>query len=830
MRNLITDLRHAGRSLARSRGLSAVALISLALGSGAVTAAFALVYGILLQPLPYPESARLVAVKHSAPGLGLPVTGFSDGTYFHYRDHSQSFQSLATYSQGFRNLTLPDGGTERVELTYAGPELFEVLGVRPVLGRLFTAADGQPGFGDMTWPVPVLLSHVFWRSHYGGDPGIVDQTIILNDIPRHVMGVLPAGFAFPRRETQIWMLLMASESNASFANRFDDDAVGRLMPGVSPARAERELARILPSIEGVYSDATRERIDEVQLRPIVVPLKEEVVGPVSTALWLVFGGMTFLLLVASANVAGLFFVRAQRADHEVAVRSALGARRSDLIRLFLSEAFLLSVLGMAIGLFIAYAAIQAATTWTPVRLPRLDEVGLDRWVLAFAAGSAAMVALALGVLSYLRQTLLNASATVLRAGVGITETPGRLRARNALVALQVALVLVLLVGSGLMVQSLWRLTRVDPGFDSTGLLTVEIGLSGRRASQHAQIYGGLLDRVRDLPGVVSASAASSLPMDQTAYAFPFLVGGATNPTEEPLTMKFVMPGYFETMKTPLIAGTSLNPDEPLSLPRGVVVSRALARRYFPGESPIGRTIERLESDGTPVAMYDRAARAEQPSPPWTIVGVVADVPEMTLREGARPVVYVPVRVPRIEPSISPINATLVIRTTAVSLGAAVRQTIREFEPTISVARIRPMDAIVTNSFARERLLGVLLLAAACISLFLGAIGVYGITAQSVRQRQQEVGVRIALGAPPGRLLRMLMMDPLVSVLTGLAVGLPVAFAATRGLRSLLFEVSATDPLTYLAATVVLIAVATVASLPASLRAVRLSPIAALRDQ
>ena len=484
MRNLIADLRHAGRSLARSPGLSALAVISLALGSGAVTAAFALVSGILLQPLPYPEAERLVAVKHSAPGLGLPVAGLSDGTYFHYRDRSQSFQALATYRQGFRNLTLPEGGTERVEVTYSGPELFEVLGVRPVLGRLFTAADGEPGFMNMTWPVPVLLSHDFWRSHYGGDPGMVDQTILLNDNPRRVVGILPAAFAFPRRETRIWMLFMASELDASFANRFEDDAVGRLVPGVTPAMAESELARMLPSIEGMYSDATRERIEEVRLRPIVVPLKEEVVGSVSSALWLTFGGMTFLLLVASANIAGLSFARAQRGDHEVAVRSALGARPSDLMRLFLSEAALLTVAGTAMGMFIAHAAIQAATTWTPVRLPRLDEVGLDGRVLAFAGGSAAMVALALGVLSYMRQSLLDASATVLKAGVGITETPGRSRARDLLVALQVALVLVLLVGSGLMVQSLWRLTRVDPGFDATDLLTVEIGLSGRRASQH----------------------------------------------------------------------------------------------------------------------------------------------------------------------------------------------------------------------------------------------------------------------------------------------------------------------------------------------------------
>ena len=829
MRNLIADLRYAGRSLARSPGLSALAVISLAIGSGAVTAAFGLVSGILLQPLPYPEAERLVAVKHSASGLGLPVAGLSDGIYFHYRDHSQSFQSLATYRQGFRNLTLPDGGTERVEVTYSGPELFEVLGVRPVLGRLFTVADGEPGFMNLTWPVPVLLSQSFWRSHYGGDPSIVDQTIMLNDRPRRVVGILPAGFAFPRRETRIWILHMASESNARFASRFDNDGVARLQRDISPAMAERELARVLPSIEGRYSDGTRERIEEVRLRPIIVPLKDEVVGSVSSALWLTFGGMTFLLLVAFANVAGLSFVRAQRGDHEVAVRRALGARRSDLMRLFLGEAVLLSVVGMAMGMFIAHAAIQAVTTWTSVPLPRLDEVGLSGSVFAFAAGAAAMVALALGTFSYVRQSIFNGSTPVLLAGVGITETPGRSRARHLLVALQVALVLVLLVGSGLMVQSLWRLARVDLGFDAADLLTVEIGLSGRRASQHVQIYEGLLGRIRRLPGVVSASAASSLPLYQTAEAFPFMIGGATTPTEEPLTMKLVMPGYFETMQTPVIEGTSLSPGEPTSSPRGVVVSAAVARRYFAGENPIGRTVDRLELDGTPVTMFERATGTLRAVQPWMIVGVVSDVPEETLREDGWPVVYVPVRDPRVEESIVPINATLVIRTTSVSLGAAVRETIREFDPTISVARIRPMGAIVVDSFAPERLLGLLLVGAACVSLFLGAIGVYGVTAHSARQRRQEMALRVALGAPPGKLFRMLMMDPLASLLAGLAVGLPAAFAASRWLRSLVFEVDATDPLSYLAATIVVIVVATAASVPAALRVVRVSPIAALRD-
>jgi putative ABC transport system permease protein len=595
--------------------------------------------------------------------------------------------------------------------------------------------------------------------------------------------------------------------------------------------AATELDRILPSIEGVYADATAERLAEVQLKPMVVPLKEEVVADVRTFLLLLLGGTTFLLLVAYANTATLSLLRAEHRHREMAVRIALGARRADLMRLFLSEAALLSAAGAALGLLLAHVALRAVVVFTPVRLPRLLEVELDGWVFAFTCAVAALGALLFGGLAFLRQSALaSTAAAALHASTRMTDDGGRLRTRNVLVAVQVALALTLLVGSALMVQSFWRLTRVDPGFDPSGVLTIEIGLPGSRASRHQQIYEDLLERVRGLPGVRTASAASSLPLDGTAYAYPLVIGSLPRPTELPIAMKFVMPGYFQTMRTPVIEGASFALHESVNSPNAVVVSAAFARRYFPRESPIGKHVRRLESDGTEVQLFDRLAKAPRPLPPWTIAGVVADVRDESLRVEPVEIVYVPVRDPAVERSIVPTNMALVIRSDGPlsSLASAVRQAIREVDASLSVARIRSMDTILTTSVAAERFLAALLLVAAAASLFLGAIGVYGVAAQAVRRREQEFGIRVTLGARPGQIVGMVVRESVAFVLMGTAVGLTTTLAATRVLRAFLFEVSATDPVTVAGVTALVIAVALIASLLPARRAVRLEPIAALR--
>jgi putative ABC transport system permease protein len=825
---LARDFRHAVRTLVKRPGIPLIIVITFALGSAGVTTIFALVNAIVIRPLPYAASNRLAAVKHAAPGLGLAEAGLSSGTYFHYRAHAKSFEALAVYSETVLNISVPEAATERVQVTYAGPEFFDVLGVRPALGRLFTHEDARPGFMDMTWPVPVLLSHQCWQRRYGGDPRIIGRTITLNNRARPVVGVLPAAFSFPGPDTEIWLLFVPLERTASFATQLEYRAVARLRPGVSPDAAATELGRILPSIEGVYADATAARLAEVQLKPIVVPLKDEVIGDVRTFLLLLFGGTTFLLLVAYANTATLSLVRAEHRDHEMDVRSALGARPADLMRLFLTEAALLSAAGAAFGWLLAYLALKAVVIFTPVRLPRLSEVELDSWVLAFTCSLAGLAALVVAGFAFMRRSG-PAAATLKVVSTRITDDGGRVRLRNILVSVQVALALTLMVGSSLMVQSFWRLIQVDPGFDPSGALTVEIGLPGSRAGRHQRIYAEVLDRVRVLPGVRAASAASSLPLDGAAYAYPFAIGAPPKSSERPIAMKFVMPGYFQTMRTPVIDGPGFELGGSVALSNAVVVSAAFARRYFPGERPIGKNISRLEADGKEVQQFDRT-RTPRPIPAWTIVGVVADVREESLRVEPAEMVYVPVRDPAVERSIVPTNMTLVIRAdgSPTSLATAVRQTIREVDTALSVARIRPIDAILTSSVAAERFLAAILLVAAAVSLLLGAIGIYGVVAQAVRRREQEFGIRVALGARPGQVVGMVLRESLAFVLIGAVAGLTAALAAGRALRAFLFEVSATDPVTVAAVSALVIAVALMASLVPARRALRLDLIATLR--
>jgi putative ABC transport system permease protein len=825
----LRDSHYALRSLVKSPGVSVVMVMAFALGTGAATAMFALVNGILLRPLPYPESDRLVVIKHAAPGIGLAETGLSSGTYFHYREQVDSFETIALFQETVLNLSTTAIGTERVEVTLAGPELFEALGVRPVLGRGFTPEDGKPGFKNMTWPVPVLVSHALWVGRFGADPAIVGSTITLNNRARHVIGVLPADFSFPRPETQIWMLFMPSAESASFARQFDYSAVARLRPDVSPAAAAVELAGILPSIQDRYVDATASRLAQVQLSPIVVPLRDEIVGDVRRFLWLLFGGVTVLLLVACANVANLSLLRAEQRHREVAIRTALGARRADLLWLFLAEAALVSAAGAALGLLLARAAVSALVAWTPVQLPRLAGVQVDVSVVAFTASVSAIAAVLFGGLAFLRQS--GNASIALKASSGLTVSRERMRARRVLVTAQVACALTLLAGSALMIESFRRLSQVDAGFDPLGLVTVEIGLPTNRANEHQRIYGALLERVRALPGVLGAAAASSIPLDGAPYAYPMATGMPLRISEEPLAMKFVMPGYFQALRIPILDGSALALDEPVD-PNGVVVSAALARRLFPGQNPIGRNIQRLEPNGRPVEMFDRAANAPRPVPPWTIVGVVADVRERSLRLAPTEMVYVPVRIPAVERSIVPTSMTLVVRSDlpTASLATAVRSLIHETEPTLSIARVLAMDSIVAGSIDRERFLAALLLVAAAVSVFLSTIGVHGVVAHAVRRREREIGIRVSLGAQPTQVIRMVMGESVALILMGAALGLGLALAVTRLLRAFLFEVSATDPMPIALVTAFIIAAALIASLLPARRAVRLDPVTALRSE
>lgn len=808
------DVRHAMRALRRSAGFSLVVLIVLAIGTGALTSVFGLLNNVVLQPLPFAESDRLVVIRHSAPGLGIEDAGLSNGLYLHYSEHVQSLESLAVYRERVvLNLRLPEEGTQRVLVTLASAALFKVLRTKPAVGRLFTEEDGRPGFMNTKWRIPVLLSHPFWISRFGGDPNVIGRILTVNDSPREVVGVLPEGFTFPRADTQMWMLVEPPKTSGNVARNFSWDAVARMRPGVTAASAQVELAHVLRGIEGVDPDVAK-----AQLAPVVTPLKSAVVGDVAHVIWLLFGGMAFVLLVACANAGGLFLVRAEHRAHEMAVRRSLGAHGPHLARLFFIEALMLTSAAVAIGLLSANGILSAVIALAPFELPRTAEIKLDGIAVLFAATVAVLIAAFYGVLAVHRQgqSLTGGS---LGGGRRATGRRGCFWGPDALIVLQVALALTLMAGSALMVKTYRNLSQRELGFSSSDVLTVEIGLPSRKAGQHVRIYNDVVERVRRLPQVDNASAASFVPLTASEDVFP-VEAGAT-----PVPFKFFVPGYFQTMRTPILEGERFASVEHVLGPSPVLVSAALARRLYPGESAVGKTVRRLNDDGSIVDMF------RGPPPPFTIAGVVADVREMTLRGSPTEIVYMPVIDPPVEQSIVPTTMRLVVQAHVplLSLATAVREAVASVDPDLSVGRIQTMDSIVGAARAREAFVGLLLLLAAVVSLFLGAIGIYGSVAQVVQRRTREIGIRLALGSSRAEVVRMVTAGSVRAVLVGSALGLVVSLPTARLLGSLLFGVDAHDPMVFLAVTGSLVSAAGAAALLAARHAARVAPLVALRS-
>jgi putative ABC transport system permease protein len=820
------DLRFAMRALRRSPGFSLVTIATLSVGIGAVVAIFAVLNAVILEPLPYPDPDRLVALSHEQAWSAPEPTGLSTGTYFHYRDHARSFEEIAIYSEAVVNVSGGDGETERLELAMAGPELFDVLQIAPHIGRLYTEEDGSRGFMDVTWPIPVLISHELWLRRYGGDAEIVGKLITINDRGREVVGVMPPDFGFPRPTTRIWMLSIPSRATATF-NDFGYLAIGRLATRASAADAEVELAGLLPSMAGAYRGATTNAISEARLRPRVQPLREAQLAETASALWILFGAMGFLLLAVCANVANLFILRSESRARELSIRSALGARRGDLVRLFLAESSIVTGAGAGLGLLLAGLAITLVQASPPLEIPRLDNARIDLPVVLFAGLVTVVAALAFTGLSLLRRRP-GASVTELRraGSQGSAEISGR-RARQLFVVTQVALAIVLLVGSALMLQSFRRLARTDPGFDPRGVLTIQVGIPGSRQAEHEAIYGSALERIRTLPGVESASAVTELPLADRVWtsplAAPIRVPGdpiRSGDVERETSVLFFMPGYFDAIRTPVLEGSGISSAATEDATHPVVVNSALARRLFPSAQAVGRQIRRLQAPDIEIL--------NQPN--FTIVGVVADVRQGSLRAAPPEILYIPVLDPRIDRGWAPTELTFVIRSDlpVEVIAPAVRAAIGDASPYLGIAQVRTLESIVDASTARERFLAFLLVIAGAASLFLGALGIYGIVGYTVRCRTQEIGIRIALGARAAAVIKVVMKEASFAVATGCAIGLAAAVVSSRALGSFLYEVRPTDPVLLSIVTLTLAVTATIAGYLPARRATRGDPMISLR--
>ncbi|HKQ93286.1 MAG TPA: ABC transporter permease [Blastocatellia bacterium] len=812
MQSLLQDLRYGARMLMKKPGFALIAVITLALGIGANTAIFSVVNAVLLRPLPYAEPERLVALWESNTQRPMSRNSISYPNFFDWRAQSQSFERMASYYTIPLDLT---GIATPVNLRGAtvSPDLFATLGVKPLLGRWFVAEEEKPGIRA------AIISHSLWQRQFDGDPNIVGRSLTLGGRPFNVVGVMPTGFQFPIEASpvEIWVTSSVDGEKADpkepsqYENRGSQFlvAVGRLKPGVTLEQAQAEMNVIAGNLEKQYPDFnTRSGVR-------LIPYHNDLVYDYSEALWLILGAVGCVLLIACANVANLLLARATARYKEIAVRAALGASRRRVIRQLLTECLLLSLVGGLLGLLLAWWGTEALVKLIPEDMPRLAEINIDRWVFGFTLLISAVTGVVFGLAPALQASKIELTEAMKEGSRGAVGGRGRLR--SALVVAEIAIALVVLIGAGLLMQTFRRLQQVDLGFKAGNALTASVVLPLARYPKNEQItafYQALLERVKALPGVEAVSAIAPLPLSGDMFRISFEVEGRNIPKGELPSSHFrsISLDYFSVMKIPLLAGRAFTERDNAIAPGVVIVNETFANRHFPNENPIGKHIKPgVSAEGEPV---------------WReIVGVVKDVKHrQSLSRDYEPEYYVP-------HAQIPFNGmTLIMRTTndARSLARSIQQEVQALDRDVPVYRIKTLDQYLGVAVAQPKFNALLLSLFAGLALLLTAIGLYGVMAYAVVQRAQEIGIRIALGAQAGDVLKMVLRQGLKLTTLGLAIGLAAAYALTRYMQSLLFGVKATDPSTFAAIALTLIAVALVACWVPARRATKVDPMIALR--
>jgi putative ABC transport system permease protein len=809
---MLRDVEYGLRRLLQRPGFTLIAVLALGLGIGANTAIFSLLDGVVLRPLPYPEPDRIVRVWASSPEQGLEKTEVSVPKFRALRD-SGAFASVAAYHADFVNLT-ERGAPEYLQAERISPEFFDVWGVRPLLGRgLNPAEDGKGG------PDVALLSEGFWRRRFAGDRAIVGKVLRLEGRPFTVIGVMPEEVRFPFREIQVWLpgwqeLSLIPESAVERGAGFLDVAA-RLKPGQALGSAQEAAAgtaeRYAGSLPGNLDAPFKLRL---------VPMGEELVGGARSSLLLLLGAVALVLLIACADVANLLLAQGVSRRKEVAIRMAMGASRGRVMRQMIVEGVLLALLGSAVGIALASWGLDLLVAANPADLPRLDQVGLDARVLGFTL----LLSLATGVLFSLApalQTLRAETTSQLKdSSRGSTGGPSRARAQGVVVAAEVALALVLLIGAALLIQSFRRLAKVDLGFNPRGLLSAQISLPPARyptpPSQRA-FYDQAVERVRGLPGVESAALSDFLPVEGTVRSTFYVEGRPpASPREQPLAWRMVVsPGFFDTLQARMVRGKDFDPAAPMAGPAAAVINESMARRYFPGANPLGK------------ALIVGRNRCE-------IVGVVADLQQAGPEVEKSSAFFLSSRQGRPDAPLPFMH--LLVRTSLPPsrLAAAVRREVLALDAEQPVADEQTLEGVVAAAVAGRRITTGLLSGFSAVALLLCAIGIYGVVSQSVSMRRQEIGVRMALGAQRRQVLGVVVGQGFRWVLLGLGLGLiaalVAAFLLSRALAGVLYEVSAKDPVYYLGMPVVLGTIALLACYLPARRAARVEPAITLRAE
>jgi len=806
MQTLFQDLRYGARMLLKNPGFTVVAVIMLALGIGANTTIFSVVNGVLLKPLPYREPEQLIRLFESS--KSQPKFPMARGNFQNFREENATLAGLALYTRQDLELSLDDR-PERLNALAVTAGFFDLLGVAPMLGREFGREDEKPKNNSV-----VILSHALWQRRFKGDRGIIGKAVILSGQPFTIVGVMPPGVqhvggdyrSMPHGETvDLWgplELPPQAERYSHFCN-----AIGRLKPGVSLGQATADLNVIAGRLAQQFPNTNQ------GWRISIKPLHEEISGRARTTLLALFGAVFFVLLIACVNVANLLLARATAREREIAVRAAVGAARGRIIRQLLTESLLLAVAGSAAGIMLAKWAINALRTLGPEQLPRLQAVSIDGLILLFTIGVTLITGLLFGLAPALQAGKVNLNQ-LLKEGRG-SGGGQRRRLRDALVITEVALALALLAGAGLLIRSFWKLQQTDPGFNPEQVLTASLDLPSARygeSSKRAALQQRLLERLAALPGVQSAGLTSDLPW--TGYdenAGP-TIEGKTFPTNDETSARYhyVSSDYFRTIGVPLIAGRFFNSNDRLDTQPVVLINRSMAERYWPGENAVGK----------------RFTFSSQPKEKdwFTVVGVVGDVKDFPHSTAAVPAFYWATM------QETPGQFILAVRSTAdpLNLVEAVRHEVRALDKDLPLADVKPLGTIAETAVAGRRFTLWLVGFFATIAMVLAAIGIYSVLSYLVAQRTHEIGIRMALGAQLGDVLKLVIGQGMKLVLLGLALGIGGALALTRLIKGLLFEVSATDPLAFALAAALLAVMALLACYIPARRAAKVDAMIALR--
>jgi putative ABC transport system permease protein len=805
------DLRYGLRMLRRNPGFTFVAVLTLALGIGANTAIFSVVNAVLLRSLPYRDPDRLVMLSYYRAREGAQ---FATGSwYLDWRDQAKAFEQIASYRFGTADLT-GSGEPERLSAAFISSNLFATLGVDPALGRAFTSEEDTYG-----GPLAVILSEGLWRRRFGGDPQVIGKAITLEGESRTVVGVMPDEFRF-HGETELWLPFALNVAAHRQVGTFRMNVIARLKPGVTPEAARADLSAILDQ----QRQALPNRYSDLQVSR-VIGLSESLVGNVRLALLVIFGAVAFVLLIACANVANLQLARSAARQKEMAIRAAVGAGRLRLVRQLLTESLLLSLLGGGAGLLAAKWGVRLLVAMSHGGIVRIEESGVDGRVLGFTCAVVVFVGLIAGIFPALQASRADVNETLKAQSTAAAARSGhgsRQRALPALMIAELALALVLLVGAGLMIKSFLRLLTVPKGFNPDDVLTLALLPSGAKyppaSPQRIAYFQESLARVQALPGVRSAGLTDFLPLTGPFLLRPLQIEGRPRYErgKEPIvSMNRVSSDYFQTMGIPLRAGRTFTAQDRAEAPKVIIINETLARRFFAGENPIGRRL-----------FYEPSQ--------MTIVGVAGDTRHRGLDQEVQPEVYTPY----VQDMKEMGGLRLVVRasssqnnsTSLASLAAAIRKQLQAIEPNEPISQVVTMNEHLSDSIAQRRFQMILLGVFAAVALVIASVGIYGVISYAVSQRTREIGVRMALGARAGDVLRMVIWRGMSLALTGVALGMTAALALTRVMKNLLFEVSATDPAIFALIALLLVSVAFIASYIPARRATKVDPLIALRSE